>query len=643
MLSQSTKGTIVSCTTLLPATDRSKGKGTLARRRHAPNHRRTNLAIELLERRDTPSTTVVPSLSLLHPSAQISQDAELVELPVSATEVGGAHLTFVATGLPPGLTINSSTGAISGTISSTADLNSPYNTTITASDGISSISAAFAWLVNNPSPTGLAKPGNQTNLDRDTIDLVMAATGGNTTNETFSARGLPPGLAITGSTGAITGTLANTADATSPYAVTVSCTNGPSTTQESFFWSVNPIVAINAVNDQTNVIGAAVSLQTGGQDAHGSSLTFAATGLPSGLAINSNTGVVSGTVNAGADAHSPYTVTLTVSDASQSAETSFTWNIGLISLAYPGVQISAVGDSVSLPLQAASASGSSLSFSATGLPDGLSINTSTGVVSGTLAADAVTTTPDVVAVTTTSGTNSTTQTFTWTVANITLTAVGDQLNHDGDTVSLALSAHYHGSSSVIFSASGLPSGLTINSSTGAISGTIAANADTHGPYAVTLTVAAGTMTATTKLTWLVKQQQSTSSILPIVSGVSQQLQALQDQSDVADQLANAIDGGNLLFEGAYEDQVLTMVTTASQLYDTINNELEYYTTAAYASFLLNDVNDLLACEGYVEELQIAAQKAADILFRQAYAMYQLGEYLGNSDFVSYSQDVLVGL
>jgi large repetitive protein len=60
-------------------------------------------------------------------------------------------------------------------------------------------------------------------------------------------------------------------------------------------------------------------------------LNYAATGLPPGLSINVNTGVISGTVSVGASTNSPYSVTVTVDDSdgetSDAVAVAFTWSI----------------------------------------------------------------------------------------------------------------------------------------------------------------------------------------------------------------------------------------------------------------------------------------------------------------------------
>jgi hypothetical protein len=60
----------------------------------------------------------------------------------------------------------------------------------------------------------------------------------------------------------------------------------------------------------------------------GQTLTYSATGLPSGLSINPATGVISGTVGADDNVDSPYTVTVTATDTTgASGSTTFQWVI----------------------------------------------------------------------------------------------------------------------------------------------------------------------------------------------------------------------------------------------------------------------------------------------------------------------------
>ena len=88
---------------------------------------------------------------------------------------------------------------------------------------------------NNP-PT-ITNPGNQTNVEGDTVSLQIQANDPDPGDIlTYSASGLPTGLSINSTTGLITGTT-NTANSFSPT-VTVSDNNGGSNFT-SFTWTVN--------------------------------------------------------------------------------------------------------------------------------------------------------------------------------------------------------------------------------------------------------------------------------------------------------------------------------------------------------------------------------------------------------------------
>jgi serine protease len=169
-----------------------------------------------------------------------------------------------------------------------------------------------------------------------------------------------------------------------------------------------------------------------------------------------------------------------------------------VSVTNPGNQTSTVGTAVSLQISGSDSAGKSLTYSATGLPAGLSISSS-GLISGT----PTTAGTSNVTVTASSGTASGSTTFSWTVnpqntETVTVTNPGNQTGTVGTAASLQMKATDSAGKSLTYSATGLPAGLGISSS-GLISGT----PTTAGTSNVTVTASSGTASGSTSFTWTV--------------------------------------------------------------------------------------------------------------------------------------------
>jgi hypothetical protein len=92
-------------------------------------------------------TIVVNSAPLVTSvSDQHSLRGDSISLQISATDVDGDTLTFAADGLPAGLSIDASTGLISGTIAGDA-VPGTYQVNISVSDGSSYTVQSFAWTI----------------------------------------------------------------------------------------------------------------------------------------------------------------------------------------------------------------------------------------------------------------------------------------------------------------------------------------------------------------------------------------------------------------------------------------------------------------------------------------------------------------
>ena len=174
---------------------------------------------------------------------------------------------------------------------------------------------SFAWTVN-PAITFTAT-ADQTNTVGNSVSFNVSASDTYSGTLTYSATGLPPTGVSINSSGAISGTI-DSGDQ-GAYAVTVSATDGTYTGSETFNWRIhatsdsgpiltNPGTQFDRPEDNVDFFPTAT-------DPDGSPLTFSVEGLPPGLSLaDPTTGEISGTLDNGSYASTPYSVTITVED-----------------------------------------------------------------------------------------------------------------------------------------------------------------------------------------------------------------------------------------------------------------------------------------------------------------------------------------
>ncbi|WP_396634844.1 putative Ig domain-containing protein [Maribacter sp. R86514] len=453
-----------------------------------------------------------------NPGDQIGVEGDIVSLQIIATDSDA--LAYSATNLPDGLTIDTTTGLISGTIAVGESANSPFAVDVTVTDDGSpseSSTVSFTWTVTdatvNLAPV-VTNPGELNGVEGDVVSLQIEATDAEDDNMTFAATNLPDGLTIDTTTGLISGTITAGASANSPFAVDVTVTDDGSPSEEStisFTWTVTD-VAVNLApvvtnpGDQNGVEGDVVSLQIEATDAEDDNMTYTATNLPDGLTIDTTTGLISGTITAGASANSPFAVDVTVTDdgsPSEESTISFTWTVTDVAVnlapvvTNPGDQNGVEGNVVSLQIEATDAEDDNMTYTATNLPDGLTIDMTTGLISGTIEAGASADSPFAVTVTVTddgSPSEESTISFTWTVTDVAVnlapvvTNPGDQNGVEGDVVSLQIEATDAEDDNLTYIATNLPDGLMIDATSGLISGTVEAGVSANSPFVVNITV-----------------------------------------------------------------------------------------------------------------------------------------------------------
>jgi ELWxxDGT repeat protein len=342
---------------------------------------------------------------------QVNNEGDQVSVQVQAS---GGTLTYSASNLPPGLTIDSTTGLVSGTMSLQDGAQSPYAVTVTADDGGFSASAMFSWTVIDTTTPVVQNPGPQSNNEGNMIQLNITATDADNDPLTYSATNLPTGLSIDPKTGIISGTVGNQAAGT--YAVTVSASDGQNTGVTAFSWNVVEPAPPTVTNPGTQYGNEGNTLALFITATDDDPLVYSAVNLPPGLTIDSATGKISGTL--GNQAAGTYQVTVYADNGTFKASAQFTWNVFDITtpvVANPGDQMTANGAAVNLAISATDADNDPLTYSATNLPPGLSIDPNTGLITGTVSLVAGRNPTFDVTIFVSDGFNVGSVSFTWTV------------------------------------------------------------------------------------------------------------------------------------------------------------------------------------------------------------------------------------
>jgi hypothetical protein len=258
--------------------------------------------------------------------------------------------------------------------------------------------------------------------------------------------------------------------------------------------STIPSPVINSALTATAQVGAAFSYQI---TATNSPTSFAATGLPSGVSINTTSGLISGTPTA----PGTFNVTLNTTNAGGTGSATLILTVAPATTgSAPAITSPATADGLegAVFVYLITASNSPTSFGATGLPSGLSISPTSGLISGT--PTMIGTSNVTISATNRSGTGTLVLALTVRPSAPIVTSAATATGKRGDAFTYQITASNNPTS---FGGTGLPSGVALNSATGLISGTLtsagtftltvsATNSGGTGSRTVTLTVTQNT-------------------------------------------------------------------------------------------------------------------------------------------------------
>lgn len=298
------------------------------------------------------------------------------------TASGGSYpysFSVISGSLPSGLSLSSG-GEVSGT--PTALGTSSFTVQVTDAKGATS-TADFSISVT--SSLNITTSSLATATTGVPYAQAIAVTGGSGTYS-FSASGLPSGFSISTSTGIISGSSGSSS--TNTVTVTVVDSNGLQDS-ETYTLAVAAAPVITAASLDVAAAGAAYSATlavTGGVSPF--TWTVNSGSLPSGLSLSS-AGVISGTPDYGDNlADSPFAFIVQVEDSlGQTDLQSFSLTVSLAPKIVDDFrQPLRPGKNGVYFLDYLTVEGGvgAKSFSATGLPTGLSINATSGYISGTV-------------------------------------------------------------------------------------------------------------------------------------------------------------------------------------------------------------------------------------------------------------------
>jgi hypothetical protein len=282
--------------------------------------------------------------------------------------------TLVASSLPAGLTLNATTGVISGTPSAAGSTD--VTVLVTDSTGLQD-TRVYTLQILNPL---VVTPSTLPNGTVGTVYSSGVSTTGAVGSATFAVTtgALPAGISLNPTTGALTGTPTTAGSVT----FTITATDGvPRTASATYTVTIASGFTITTTTLPSGIVGIAYSglIQVQGNLA---AATFAVTtgSLPAGLTLNPTTGRISGTPTG---AGSTFTITATDPPAT-TAQRSFTITISpAFTISTVTLPDGAIGTPYSATLQTQNSRGTvSFEVVSGSLPPGLSLNTNTGVISG---------------------------------------------------------------------------------------------------------------------------------------------------------------------------------------------------------------------------------------------------------------------
>ena len=427
------------------------------------NKTTTNFTIKVV---DTTKPTVT---SIENQTKEVNTAIDSIT--IEATDNSGQAVTNKVSGLPEGVSFDSTTNTISGTPTKVGSY--PIVVTTTDASG-NKIETTFTIEVVDKTAPMVTSIKDQTKEVNTSIDkITIEATDNSGQAVTNKVSGLPSGVSFDSATNTISGT--PTKVGSYPITVTTTDESGNETTTSFTIKVVDTTKpAVATIKDQTKEVNTAIdSITIDATDNSGQVVTNKVSGLPEGVTFDSETNTISGTPTKVGS----YPITVTTIDA-EGNETTTNFTIKVVDTTKPTVtsikdQTKEVNTAIdSITIDATDNSGQTVTNKVSGLPDGVNFDSETNTISGT--PTKVGSYPITVTTTDASG-NETTTNFTIKVVDTTkptVTSIGNQTKEVNTAIdSITVEATDNSGQAVTNKVSGLPDGVSFDSETNTISGT----------------------------------------------------------------------------------------------------------------------------------------------------------------------------
>ncbi len=258
------------------------------------------------------TTAPAPSITTTTPLPYATENGTYSQT-LAATGGYGTR-TWSATSLPAWLTLNPSTGNLSGTPPLGSAATYIFDVTVMDADGLTDTQSLSLTVITGPVIGTSTLPAA---TETGTYNLTLAASGGTPPYVSWSATGLPAGMTFDTWTGNIGGAPVSGTTGTNNIDFTVTDSNSVMSPVKTLTLTVNAVPSIMTAQVDLDAARAIVGtpytftmVSSGGT----APLNWSAPGLPASLTIDPTTGIISGTPVNGDVTSSPYSINFTVTD-----------------------------------------------------------------------------------------------------------------------------------------------------------------------------------------------------------------------------------------------------------------------------------------------------------------------------------------